>query len=162
MIIYDILLILQYQVSTTVMDVIVVFCIVSCLYLCLRCCVSVLLPYCRWIKIYILRCTETTFYEFYNGRRRILNLCSRWWLDCHLARIATWTGTSVILCMSVSCTIYINIISCRRVLAGLITTRSRLFTVCQQLRTDLHCGTHCPVLRHGLDADIKKSMLPRP
>ena len=34
MIIYDILLILQYQVSTTVMDVIVVFCIVSCLYLC--------------------------------------------------------------------------------------------------------------------------------
>jgi len=32
MIIYDILLILQYQVSTTVMDLIVVFCIVSCLY----------------------------------------------------------------------------------------------------------------------------------
>ena len=32
MIIYDILLILQYQVSTTVMDLIIVFCIVSCLY----------------------------------------------------------------------------------------------------------------------------------
>ena len=43
MIMYDILLILQYQVSTTLMDLIVVFCIVSCLYLCLRC-VSVSLP----------------------------------------------------------------------------------------------------------------------
>ena len=53
MIIYDILLILQYQVSTTVMDLIVVFCIVSCLYLCLPCCVSVSLPNFRWIKIYI-------------------------------------------------------------------------------------------------------------
>ena len=31
-IIYDILLILQYHVSSTVMDLIVVFCIVSCLY----------------------------------------------------------------------------------------------------------------------------------
>ena len=31
MIIYDILLILQYQVLTTAMDSIVVFCIVSCL-----------------------------------------------------------------------------------------------------------------------------------
>jgi len=41
MTIYDILLILQYKVSTTVMDLIVVFCIVSCLYLCLRCCVFV-------------------------------------------------------------------------------------------------------------------------
>jgi len=40
----NISLILQYQVSTTVMDVIVVFCIVSCLHLCLRCCVSVSLP----------------------------------------------------------------------------------------------------------------------
>ena len=55
MIIYDILLILQYQVSTTVMDLIVVFCIVSCLYLCLRCCVSVSLPNFRWIKIYTKR-----------------------------------------------------------------------------------------------------------
>ena len=36
MIIYDILLILQYQVSSTVMDLIVVFCIVSFLYLCSR------------------------------------------------------------------------------------------------------------------------------
>ena len=45
MIIYDILLILQYRVSTTVMDLIVVFCVVSCLYLCLRCCVSVSLPF---------------------------------------------------------------------------------------------------------------------
>ena len=44
MIIYDILLILQAQVSTSIMDLIVVFCIVSCLYLCLRCCVSVSLP----------------------------------------------------------------------------------------------------------------------
>ena len=35
------------------MDLIVVFCTVSCLYLCLRCCVSVLLPNFRWIKIYI-------------------------------------------------------------------------------------------------------------
>jgi len=33
--IYDILLILQYQVSTIVMDLVVVFCI--CLYFCLRC-----------------------------------------------------------------------------------------------------------------------------
>ena len=32
MIIYDILLILQYQVSTTVMDLILVFCILFCLY----------------------------------------------------------------------------------------------------------------------------------
>ena len=39
-ILYDTLLILQYQVSTTLMDLIVVFCIVSCLYLCLRWCVS--------------------------------------------------------------------------------------------------------------------------
>jgi len=37
----DILLILQYQVSTNVMDLIVVFCVVSCLYLCVRCCVFV-------------------------------------------------------------------------------------------------------------------------
>jgi len=34
MIIYDILLILQYQLSTTVMDLVVVLCTVSCLYLC--------------------------------------------------------------------------------------------------------------------------------
>ena len=40
--------------STTVMDLIVVFCIVSFLYLCLRCCVSVSLPNFRWIKIYII------------------------------------------------------------------------------------------------------------
>jgi len=53
MIIYDTLLVLQYQVSTTVMDLIVVLCIVSCLYLCLRCCVSVSLPNFRRIKIYI-------------------------------------------------------------------------------------------------------------
>jgi len=53
MIIGDILLILQYQVSTTVVDLIVVFCIVSCLYLCLCCCVSVSLPNFRRIKIYI-------------------------------------------------------------------------------------------------------------
>ena len=52
MIIYDILLILQYQVSTTVMDLIVAFCMVSCLYLCLCCCVSMSLPNFRWIKIY--------------------------------------------------------------------------------------------------------------
>ena len=53
MIIYDILLILQYQVPTTVMDLIVVFCIVSCLYLCLCFCVSVSLSNFWWIKIYI-------------------------------------------------------------------------------------------------------------
>jgi len=34
----------KYQVSTTVMDLIVVFCIVSCLYLCFRYCVSASLP----------------------------------------------------------------------------------------------------------------------
>jgi len=36
-----------------VMDLIVVFCILSCLYLCLRCCVSVSLPNFRRIKIHI-------------------------------------------------------------------------------------------------------------
>ena len=44
MIMYDISLILQCQVSTTVMDLIVVFYTVSCLYLCLRCFVAVSLP----------------------------------------------------------------------------------------------------------------------
>jgi len=55
MIIYDILLILQYQVSTTVMDLIVVFCIVglSCLYLCSHCCDFMLLPNFWWIKIHV-------------------------------------------------------------------------------------------------------------
>ena len=55
-IIYDILLLLQYQVSTTVMDLIVVFCIAFCSYLCLRCCVSdsALLTIVRVYKLYLL------------------------------------------------------------------------------------------------------------
>ena len=43
----------QYQVSTTVMDLVVVFCIVSCLYSFLCCCVSLSLPNYRRIKIYV-------------------------------------------------------------------------------------------------------------
>jgi len=53
MIIYDILLILQYQVSTTVMDL-ALFSL--CLYICLRCCVFVLLPFFSVNKdLYIIR-----------------------------------------------------------------------------------------------------------
>ena len=46
MIICDILLILQYQVSTTVKDLVVVFALFV-YKLCLRCCVFVMLPYFR-------------------------------------------------------------------------------------------------------------------
>jgi len=50
LIIYDILFIVQYQVSTTVINFVAVF---ALLYSCSRCCVFFILPYFRWIKIYI-------------------------------------------------------------------------------------------------------------
>ena len=79
MIIYDILLI---QVSTTVMDLVVVFALL--VFMLALLCFLVLLPYFRWIKIYIYNgennrsvadicATTTTFAECCsNGRRQQL------------------------------------------------------------------------------------------
>jgi len=68
--------ILQYRVSTTVMDLIVVFCIVPCLYLCLRCFVSVSLPHFRWIKIYII--LQFSVFQQHPSHRRLPFLLQDW------------------------------------------------------------------------------------
>jgi len=93
MIIYDILLIFQYHVSTTVMDLIVVFCIVSCLYLCLRCCVSVSLPNFRRIKIYIFLFYLPLFY----GEYKLSKSHSSWkWICRHFTAVAVRRVISVV------------------------------------------------------------------
>jgi len=62
MIIYDILLILQAQVSTSIMDLIVVFCIVSCLLVLLCFCVATEFSVNKDLYKYIYHSTRASFF----------------------------------------------------------------------------------------------------
>jgi len=113
MIIYDILLLLQYQVSTTVMDLIVVFCIVSCLYLCLPCCVSVSLPNFRWIKIYIPLSWEHWKTRWPDNTHLLLTdyfLFIYWYpRDAMLARVLAIMALYLSVCLSVCLSVSVSV-----------------------------------------------------